>query len=334
MIVDCFLFFQELNILEIRLEYLYDTVDKFIIVEASESFSGKKKEFLFEKNITRFEKYLDKIFYFKIKNQNKNYETLISNLDKEKGFIHKKIKDMLEKHKHYDKKILPFVLDSYHRECLHIPMSNICSDNDYIILSDLDEIPNKYFVKSIKNKNHKFPIVMKQKEFKYFLNLYSNNNWQGSIIEKYKKIKYKSLNTLRLDSSSYNSFYPGGYHFTSIGGIELLRNKLENWGHQEYNLNIIKKNLKRNILSGRDIFYRLGENRNQIIDIKDNNYIDLEMMVIISKFKDLLIIDKININLINYLKYKYEQILIYSIRFIKEPKKALIKISKKLFSFL
>ena len=334
MIVDCFLFFQELNILEIRLEYLCDTVDKFIIVEASESFSGKKKEFLFEKNISRFEKYLDKIFYFKIRDQNKDYESLISNLDKEKDLIYKKIKVMLENHKHYNKKILPFVLDSYHRECLHIPMSMICRDNDYIILSDLDEIPNKYFIKSIKNKKYKFPIVMRQKEFKYFLNLYSNNNWQGSIIEKYKKLKNKSLNSLRLDSSSFNSYDPGGYHFTSIGGIELLRNKLENWGHQEFNLNIVKKNLKRNILSGRDIFYRLGENRNQIIDIKDRNYIDLEMMMIISKFKDLLITDKIKINFINYLKYKFEQLLIYSIRFIKEPKKALIKISKKLFSLL
>ena len=241
---------------------------------------------------------------------------------------------MLESHRHYDKKILPFVLDSYHRECLHIPMSIICNDNDYVILSDLDEIPSKYFVKSIKNKNHKFPIVMKQKEFKYFLNLYSNNNWQGSIIEKYKKLKNKSLNTLRLDSSSYNSYNLGGYHFTSIGGIELLKNKLENWGHQEYNLNIIKSNLKRNILSGRDIFYRLGENRNKIIDIKDKNYIDLEMMVIISKFKDLLITDEIKTNFINDFKYKYEQLLIYIIRFIKEPKKGLIKISRKIFSLL
>ena len=48
MIIDCFLFFRELRLLEIRLEYLYDLVDKFVIVEAIESFTGEYKGFIFE----------------------------------------------------------------------------------------------------------------------------------------------------------------------------------------------------------------------------------------------------------------------------------------------
>ena len=66
MIVDSFLFFQELDLLEIRLRYLYPFVDKFIIVESCQSFTGRRKEFNFEKNIKRYDKYLKKIIYFKI----------------------------------------------------------------------------------------------------------------------------------------------------------------------------------------------------------------------------------------------------------------------------
>ena len=54
MIIDCFLFFRELRLLEIRLEYLYDLVDKFIIVESIESFTGEYKGFIFEENKNLF----------------------------------------------------------------------------------------------------------------------------------------------------------------------------------------------------------------------------------------------------------------------------------------
>ena len=68
MIIDTCLFFQELDLLEIRLEYLYPFVDKFIIVEACQTFKGELKPYNYEKNKERFSKYADKIIYFKILN--------------------------------------------------------------------------------------------------------------------------------------------------------------------------------------------------------------------------------------------------------------------------
>ena len=65
-IYDCFTFFNELDILDIRLQELYDTVDHFVLVEANQSHSGKPKEYIFENNKDRFEKYLDKIIHIKI----------------------------------------------------------------------------------------------------------------------------------------------------------------------------------------------------------------------------------------------------------------------------
>ena len=88
MLIDSFLFFQELKLLKIRLDYLYDVVDKFIIVEAVESFSGKEKGFIFEENKKLFNKYMDKIVYFKIEDRHKNYKSLINHLDQQKETVY------------------------------------------------------------------------------------------------------------------------------------------------------------------------------------------------------------------------------------------------------
>jgi beta-1,4-mannosyl-glycoprotein beta-1,4-N-acetylglucosaminyltransferase len=61
---DCFLFFNELDLLEIRFNILNDIVDYFVIVEASQTFQGEQKEFIFEKNKKRFAKYEHKIVHF------------------------------------------------------------------------------------------------------------------------------------------------------------------------------------------------------------------------------------------------------------------------------
>ena len=62
MIYDCFPFFNELDILEIRLNVLYETVDYFVITEADKTHTGKAKEYLFEQNKERFSKFLDKLY--------------------------------------------------------------------------------------------------------------------------------------------------------------------------------------------------------------------------------------------------------------------------------
>jgi len=317
MIFDCFLFFQEIDILLIRLDYLYDLVDKFIIVEAGESFAGKKKKFIFEKNKKIFEKYIDKIFYYKINDRHKNYNSIIEFLTKKNSRIHSKIKFFMDHHNYYEKDKIHHILDSYHRECIHIPLSKICNDDDLIILSDVDEIPNRKIIKNI--KDIKKPLVCKQNEFKYFLNLYSNNNWLGSTIIKYYNLKSTSLNIIRRESSKFNIVFPGGYHFTSIGKEKDIINKIENWGHQEFNQNIIKKNLMKNIKNGRDIFYRFGQGKNKIVSFDNRKIYDQEIGHIINNFKNL----KLNSNkkepTFDWIEYKLIQLIIYFKRFLKQP---------------
>ena len=87
MIIDSFLFFQELDLLEIRLEYLYPLVDHFIIIEARQSFKGNAKDYIFEKNINRYEKYLDKIIYHKVEDTHFSYNGLIDFLEESKSNV-------------------------------------------------------------------------------------------------------------------------------------------------------------------------------------------------------------------------------------------------------
>ena len=337
MIIDSFLFFQELDLLEIRLEYLYSFVDKFIIVEANETFSGLHKEFIFEKNIKRFNKYLDKIIYYKIDNYHENFKSINKYLISKNKKIYLEILEHLNSHNHYKKNNLADVLDSYHRECIHIPLRKYCKNDDLILISDLDEFPciealNALKFNKLKN-TFKEPLVFEQYEFKYYLNLYSNKKWLGSIISVYKKIKNKSLNNLRIISQNL-SIVKGGYHFTSIGCEKSIAKKIESWGHQEFNLKIIKSNIRENIRNGKDIFYRYGEKENQLLDLNKEKIFDSKLKKIIKKYDHLLIYKKERINNFKKLEYRFIQIYIYFLRIKNKPLKAFIKIIKKIFKLM
>ena len=184
MIIDCFLLFQELDLLEIRLNYLNEFVDKFLIVEACQSFTGQRKDFIFEKNKDRFSKFINKIYYHKIcdfhSSPSNLFEFLSKSKNKDKQFIYK----LLKKHNHYDKKLFWWVLESYQRECIHLALKKICKISDQIILSDIDEIPSRNFFKSYKKCYQ--PIVFQQKEFKYYLNSYNNDKWLGFSLNCFK----------------------------------------------------------------------------------------------------------------------------------------------------
>ena len=332
MLIDSFLFFQELDLLEIRLEYLYPIVDKFIIVEAKQTFKGSIKGYIFEKNIKRFTKFINKINYFKIEDIHHNYPQLKQYLKVSNSKVHKKILGFMEKHSFYEKENLSHVLDTYHRECIHLAFDKVCNDNDIIIFSDLDEIPSFNYLKNKKEevKLDKFTVFI-QHEFKYFLNNYANSNWYGSIVTPYKLLRNYSLNTLRFESKKIKSFSNSGYHFTSIGNKSFIINKIENWAHQEFNHKIIKDNVEENILNGKDIFYRLIGDKNKFIDIQKSNIIDERMSKILLKYENL-IIKKEKSNIFFNIKYLYLQIKFNLIRARNKPLKFIRKIFKLIFS--
>lgn len=294
-VIDAFLFFQELDLLDIRLAYLDRHVDRFVIVEACQTFSGKPKGFVFEEHAQRYAKYLHKIEYQKITDFHNDYKSVRQYLRDTGTPSHEKIFSILEQHDHYPKTELHWVLDTYHRECIHLALDRIARDEDVVIISDLDEIPGlRMFAPENLAAIDERPRVCQQSEFRYFLNYFKDADWLGTIAGRYQVLGRQSLNLLRIDSKRVRVIvHPVpiadcGYHFTSCGGIEMIREKIKSWGHQEFNNRIVLNNIKKNMLSGQDIFQRETGTKLKKVDVVDIQYFDSAMSSLLVHYPHLL----------------------------------------------
>ena len=295
-IIDCFLFFQELDLLEIRLKYLNEVVDTFVIVEACQTFTGKPKEFAFELNQDRYSEYLSKINYFRIEDKHSNYASVVEHLSRLDAKSAAKVKSWMDNHNHYDKDKLECVLDTYHRECIQVALEGLgLNDSDVVMISDLDEIPSLIAIQaSITSTESNKPSALKQKTFSYFLDYYKDSDWIGTIIGSYGDIKRYSLNDLRIDSKKTRrlindkAIEKGGYHFTTCGSIEEIKKKIESWAHQEFNNSFVINSLEDKIKRGQDPFSRSSGTIFSRVRISDINIYDKHMQEIIAEFPHLL----------------------------------------------
>ncbi len=299
-VIDAFLFFQELDLLEVRLAYLDVYVDTFVIVEACQTFSGRAKPFVLEKNFDRYAKYHEKIRYYKLCDWHDGYESVERYLTEACSGTRRKVLDILREHKHYSKSALNWVLDSYHRESIHIPLAEVASTGDIVMVSDLDEFPSEriFHDGTLKSLGAK-PRVCRQHEFRYFLNLYKDSDWCGSIIARYENIKDVSLNVLRMDSKNTRKIVEkdeiqnGGWHFTSCGNMESIRNKIQSWGHQEFNNERILKRLEYHVRTGQDIFEREQGTILTKLSIESTRLFDDNLKAIIQRFPELILKDEV-----------------------------------------
>ena len=249
-IYDCFMYFDEDLLLDIRLNILDKYVKKFIISEATYSHNGKAKNLNFNPNY--FKKFKDKITYIVVDEPPPNLLKFekddSNNLRSEKLILNGLARDIFQ------------------RENLSKGLSELSAE-DLILISDLDEIPNleRLDFNKIKNKL----IFFKQKIFFYKLNLYYEKfEWFGSKACKKKNflspqwlrnIKSTKYPKWRIDTYFSNKKYSdifhvdnGGWHFTCLKTPEDLEKKLLNFAHhfeyEESGLKIedIKKMIQEN----------------------------------------------------------------------------------------
>lgn len=208
-IYDCFTFFNELDLLKIRFEELYDSVDHFVIVESPISFTGKEKPLYFAENEKAFEKYKDKIIYLRI--------------DQFPG---------LTGHAENDH----WAREAYSRNKLMEGL-NKCSDHDIIFISDVDEIPRSTAVSEIKDYfSNLFKLPHKHKKkisdlrwvcglemrlFMYQMNRENFAGWSGGskavpyfILKKYNPWGIKLFH----HKHKFNKIMNAGWHFNTMGG--------------------------------------------------------------------------------------------------------------------
>jgi len=211
--------------MDVRFHAMNEHVEKFIVTESTFSHSGKKKKLNFD--INNYQKYKDKIIYMVI---DKEPDDIIKSSDNGQFKRTNSIKRIELSYDHM--------------------MSEIkkVSDNDLIILSDNDEIPNLNALQFKKNKNDIY--IFKQLFFYYKFNLlYDRMFWFGS--KACKKKKLESLSWLRnLKSKKYpfwrlDTYFSktkninfeivndGGWHFTNIMSAEDLYTKMTNFGHHD-----------------------------------------------------------------------------------------------------
>jgi len=279
-VYDAVLFFNELDLLEIRLNLLNDYVDYFIISESNITFSGNPKPLYYLENKDRFKKFANKIIHQVIIDTPTNFVTLkpFENPETKDQLCLNKIYSFIGEATNFPKDELHWGRDFFQRECLHRALVN-CHDDDIVIFSDVDEIPNPDILQQVLSWCPSDKIyTLRQKEFCYYLNMYKQDGWMGPRIANYSTLKNLSLNKIRAIIPGNRTMVDtidipnGGWHFTSIGGIEKILHKIESWGHQEFNTAKIKDNVLKNVTSGKDIFQRKGSKRLRQIAFDTNTF--------------------------------------------------------------
>jgi beta-1,4-mannosyl-glycoprotein beta-1,4-N-acetylglucosaminyltransferase len=269
-IYDCFLFFNELELLEMRLNVMDPYVDYFVITEASVTHSGIPKPYNFEANKEMFSKFLHKIIYIKNDDIPNDFVNLpqIKNIDSFEGQCVKKIHELIETQTGlFDRRTQPyFGRDFFQKESIRKGLEN-CQDDDIIISSDLDEIPNPEILKNIDSyldKANFFTFV--QKTYYYYLNFLKETNWKGSRLSLYKNVKDYSYNKLRAQQNY--DLENGGWHFSFMGGPERVKTKITSYSHQDLNNPYVISSVENNIENAIDPFFRGSLTKVEI----DNTY--------------------------------------------------------------
>lgn len=253
-VYDCFLFFNELDLLEVRLNELNEVVDKFVLVECSTTFSSKQKPFYFEESKQRFSKFLHKIIHVKVSDT--------PDLPSKPG-------RMGTFHNRHE-------IEGFQRDCIVRGLSN-CDLDDVILLSDIDEIPRVESILKAKEllKENNDVISFKQRFFYYFINglCVSGNkeiDWFGTTACMFKD--FRGAEKMRkLKGSCSRSINNSGWHFSYLGGIENIALKIESFAHAEWDNDQVKSRdrLKNVVEKGLDLFDRHEKQRQVYIHLDE-----------------------------------------------------------------
>lgn len=212
-IFDCFPFFDELLLLDMRLHYLTKVVEKFILVEGTYSHQGLKKKLFFDENKSEFRKYKNKIIHI-----------IVDDYPLHKNDTHSE-----------------FIYDYHTRNGISRGLKGNCVSSDVIMISDVDEFPDKKKF-SLFNGNI---TVFKMITFYFKINLkcvnFEHDNgdglWPGTKMlkfsdfdepQKIRNIRAKKYGFWRLDKKKINILFNAGWHFRFLGNEKNLFNEFKN----------------------------------------------------------------------------------------------------------
>ena len=289
------MYFNEDLLLDLRLNQLNPFIDKFVIVESKFTHSGDEKKFNF--NLDNFSKFKDKIIYIQLEHKPSNLINI--NQNDEIGIVKsKQIENAL-------------ILENYQRNFISQGLKKF-DDDDFILLSDVDEIPNFEGVNFKKFRNK--IVLFKQYFFHYKLNLYLKNFYFFGTKGCSKKnlqspqwlrnVKNKKYPIYRLDilfsDKKYNNVHivhNGGWHFTNVMSEEKIIYKLKSYlHHADFPENLLNKETFQELIKQKKIMYdhsvdKSGDrfsNRKEL-SIFENNLLPDYLQKNLKKFQDWLV---------------------------------------------
>ena len=256
-IIDSFIFYNELSLLNYRLSILNEYVDNFILVESTHTFSGHPKKLYYNENKELFKLFNHKIIHIIVKNFPFKYPNINYILN------------------HQWK-------NEYHqRNCIKLGLDMILEicDDDIILTSDVDEIPNPSVLNKLKinelnfNKDTLNRLSLDMYYYNLNLRVGDGQNWHGIKLITYKAYKSLLLTFQQMRIIEHTQYVPviqyGGWHLSYFGNIDFIITKIKSFSHQEFNNDnyINKLQLEEKIKNGINI---IGGLNLQNIKISDN----------------------------------------------------------------
>ncbi len=245
-VFDCFMFFNELDLLEIRLHQHASVVSRFVLAEATHTHTGRPKPLYFHENRSRFAPFLDRITHIVVDNVPLGGELETDNLRRE----------------------------NYQRNALARGLDRARPD-DFVIVSDVDEIIRAEAIKEVIRRPGLLPAVhlFELRWFYYFLNYEKQRRWLGSGP---RMVKMRYLSTpqglrdihppdelplfrrrLRMMRQRYGRIMDytihrnAGWHFSYMGGIDAIVEKLESYLHVHPAVHKEREYIRKSVVEGR-----------------------------------------------------------------------------------
>lgn len=236
MLIDTFIFFNELDVLEIRLETLAPHVDRFVLVEADTTFQGQPKPLHFAENAQRFAKFRDKITH-----------VIVSDLPQQ---------------------ATPFEREFFQRDAILRGLEGLPGDT-LVLLSDVDEIPKLPLRREPPADAR--PLLFRQRFFYYSLdNECTTLTLPCTCLSRLDRLGQPSVLRREIvglhghmlgggkDQGKFEIVEDGGWHFSFLGDARNAITKIESFAHDEYNLAQFKDvgAIESAMRNGRDLFGR------------------------------------------------------------------------------
>lgn len=275
-VVDGFIFYNELELLSYRLKVLDGLVDYFVIVESTHTFVGKEKPLIFRDNAAQYAEYSHKIIHIIVDDM---------------PYIHPNINiGAGEQWKN----------EEWQRNAIAAGFAKVCGsdplcESDILMITDLDEIPDPNTVRRIKygdgegNPSLMTGVginILHMDLYYYNLNVkYTEKcDWPKILTYKFYKETNKSCSAIR-GITNCPRIAEGGWHLSYFGDYEFMKNKTENWSHQELNNSNTTDiaNIADRVNRGVDLY-----NRSYVlfhkIPIRDNTYLPVDYDKYLTKY--------------------------------------------------